>query len=128
MLSERWEKPGDITRYKGLNNKVNTQANNRFVADESTFIWRNINIQYDFPRRICKYLKMERLSLSASMMDLLYLSTIEQERGTNYPYSVKPSFSLSCTFVGGTSNTTDMKSSNTSNSTKNSSTKSSTTK
>ena len=98
VLSERWEKPGDITRYKGLNNKVNTQANNRFVADESTFIWRNINIQYDFPRRICKYLKMERLSLSASMMDLLYLSTIEQERGTNYPYSVKPSFSLSCTF------------------------------
>ena len=98
VLSERWEKPGDVTRYKGLNNDKNTVANNRFVADESTFIWRNINIQYDFPRRICKYMRMEGLSLSASMMDLLYMSTIEQERGTDYPFSVKPSFSISCTF------------------------------
>lgn len=98
VLSERWEKPGDVTRYKGLNNDKNTVANNRFVADESTFIWRNINIQYDFPHRICKYMRMERLSLSASMMDLLYMSTIEQERGTDYPFSVKPSFSISCTF------------------------------
>ena len=98
VLSERWEKPGDVTRYKGLANTQNTPAIDRFVMDESTFIWRNINIQYDFPRRICKYMGMERLSLSASMMDLWYLSTIEQERGTAYPFSVKPSFSISCTF------------------------------
>lgn len=98
VLSERWEKPGDVTRYKGLANTRNTPAIDRFVMDESTFIWRNINIQYDFPRRICKYMGMERLSLSASMMDLWYLSTIEQERGTAYPFSVKPSFSISCTF------------------------------
>lgn len=98
VLTERWEKPGDVTRYKGLANTQNTPAIDRFVMDESTFIWRNINIQYDFPRRMCKYLGMERLSLSASMMDLLYLSTIEQERGTAYPFSVKPSFSISCTF------------------------------
>ena len=47
--------------------------------------------------------------------------------------TIEVTFSLSCTFVGGTSNTTDTKSSNTkssntSNSTTNSSTKSSTTK
>lgn len=98
VLSERWEKPGDITRYKGLANTNNTYANDRFVADESTFIWRNLNLSYDFPRRMCKYLGMERLNISASMMDLLYLSTIEQERGTVYPFSVKPSISISCTF------------------------------
>ena len=98
VLGQRWEKPGDITRYKGLSNTNNTPAIDRFVMDESTFIWRNINLQYDFPRRMCKYLGMERLSLSASMMDLWYLSTIEQERGTAYPFSVKPSFSISCTF------------------------------
>lgn len=98
VLSERWEKPGDITRYKGLGNTENTVANDRFVADESTFIWRNLNLSYDFPRRMCKYLGMERLNISASMMDLLYLSTIEQERGTDYPFSVKPSISISCTF------------------------------
>lgn len=98
VLTERWEKPGDVTRYKGLSNDKNTNANDRFVMDESTFIWRNINLQYDFPRRVCKYMGMERLSVSASMMDLWYLSTIEQERGTAYPFSVKPSFSISCTF------------------------------
>ncbi|MCB6973894.1 MULTISPECIES: SusC/RagA family TonB-linked outer membrane protein [Butyricimonas] len=98
VLTNRWEKPGDKTPYRGLANTKNTVANNRFVMDESTFIWRNINLQYDFPRRICKYMGMERLSLSASMMDLLYLSTIEQERGTAYPFAVKPSFSISCTF------------------------------
>lgn len=98
VLTERWEKPGDVTRYKGLANTRNTDANDRFVMDESTFIWRNLNLSYDFPRRMCKYLGMERLNISASMMDLLYLSTIEQERGTAYPFSVKPSISISCTF------------------------------
>lgn len=98
VLDERWEKPGDVTRYKGLSVTANTLPNDRFVADESTFIWRNLNLSYDFPRRISEYLGMERLNISASMMDLLYLSTVEQERGTAYPFSVKPSISISCTF------------------------------
>ena len=98
VATQRWEKPGDVTRYKGLNNDTNTPANSRFVADESTFILRNVNIQYDFPRRISRFFGMERLSISGNLNDLFYLSTIEQERGINYPFSVRPSFSLSCTF------------------------------
>ena len=81
--TQRWEKPGDVTRYKGLNNDTNTPANSRFVADESTFILRNVNIQYDFPRRISRFFGMERLSISGNLNDLFYLSTIEQERGIN---------------------------------------------
>ena len=99
VLSERWEQPGDVTRYKALSVDINnTQANDRFVGDEATFIWRNLNVQYDFPRKLCGYLRMERLSVSASVQDLLYLSTIEQERGTAYPFAVQPTFSISCTF------------------------------
>ena len=99
VASLRWSKPGDVTPYKALSNDINnTVANDRFVGDESTFVWRNLNLQYDFPRRLCGYLHMERLSLSASISDLLYLSTIEQERGTSYPFAVRPTFSISCTF------------------------------
>ena len=98
VFSGRWSEPGDVTRYKALGSEVNTNANTRFVANESTFICRNLNLQYDFPRRISKSLGMERLSVSGSLSDLFYFSTVEQERGTAYPFSVKPSFSLSCTF------------------------------
>lgn len=96
--TERWRKPGDISAYKNIASTNNTYENDLFVFTERTFTFNTVNIVYELPRRWISKLKMERLAISGAMSDILYISNIEQERGTDYPYSIKPNFTLSCTF------------------------------
>lgn len=98
VLDRRWQKPGDITAFKSIKSSDNTLPNDRFVFNENTFTFNNINIMYDLPRTITQKLKMQRLSINASMSDIFYLSNIEQQRGMDYPYSIKPTFTLTATF------------------------------
>jgi TonB-linked SusC/RagA family outer membrane protein len=96
-LYERWKVPGDIAKYKGVNDSDATNATTRFVMDENSFRFQTISIGYDFPDAwVKKYLSVSYLSLRGYMEDILYLSTIKRERGLDYPFSRK--FSLSLTF------------------------------
>jgi TonB-linked SusC/RagA family outer membrane protein len=94
----RWQKPGDITPYKSLLSSDATLANDRFVFTENTIMFNNANLTYELPTRWVKHLGMQRIGISASVSDLAYWSNIDQERGTSYPYTFKPTFALSCTF------------------------------
>lgn len=94
----RWKQAGDIAAYKGLGNDDATMANDCFVFTEKTLTFGSANITYELPRTWINSFKIERLALTASMSDIFYISNIEQERGTDYPYSRKPTFSVSCTF------------------------------
>lgn len=97
-LKGRWEKPGDQTRYKKYGAAL-TFPCDMFVHKDNVFSCTNINLSYDFPKTICKkYLGMESLSISAYLSDVFYLSTIKRERGTSYPFSINPNFSVSCSF------------------------------
>ncbi|MDE1193448.1 MAG: SusC/RagA family TonB-linked outer membrane protein [Arachidicoccus sp.] len=98
VSEKRWQKPGDITPYKSILNTDNTYANDRFVFTENTIMLNNVNLSYELPMKWVKHLSMQRIAVTASMSDLFYWSNIEQERGTSYPYTLKPSFSISCTF------------------------------
>lgn len=99
VLTERWEKPGDIAAFKSLSSSIdNSYPNDLFVFTENTFTFNNASITYDFPLSWIKNWGMSRLSLGTSLSDIFYVSNIKQERGTDYPYSIKPTFSLSCTF------------------------------
>lgn len=94
----RWTKPGDVTAFKGLTSTDNTYPNTRFVFTENTILLNNVNLNYSLPTRWVKRLNMEQLSISATMSDIGYWSNIDQERGTAYPYTLKPSFTISATF------------------------------
>ena len=94
----RWSKPGDISAYRSLNSTVTTQPNDRFIFTETTIQLNNINIAYDLPQKWVSKLKMQRIGVSATMSNILYMSNIELERGTAYPYAFQPSFTLNCTF------------------------------
>lgn len=98
VLSTRWQKPGDVVAYRAITSDVNTMPNSRFVQNESTLECNTINVRYDIPRRICERMGMERLSVTTGVTSPFYWSTIDQERGTSYPYAIRPTFSLSCTF------------------------------
>lgn len=91
VLTETWQKPGDVVKYKANLTQYYTQsytyASSRFVQDLNTLQLSSLSLQYELPRRWINHLKMESLRLSFNTSDLLYISSVKRERGTAYPYA-----------------------------------------
>lgn len=99
VYDNRWQKPGDVAAFKGLLVTTATNKTSRFVQDENTFNCQNINVRYDIKsKRLESMMGVEMISLSGSMADLFYISSVKRERGTSYPFSRQISFTLGLTF------------------------------
>ncbi|MCC8174227.1 MAG: TonB-dependent receptor, partial [Odoribacter sp.] len=99
VYEDRWMKPGDKTFYKGINETGTTQMSSRFVQNENTFECQNINLTYDLRHKwLSSNLGLNLLSFQCDMGDIFRISSVKQERGINYPFSRKVSFTLSATF------------------------------
>ncbi len=99
VYDNRWQKPGDVAAFKGLLVTQQTNKTSRFVQDENTFTLQNINVRYDIRSKELKSrVGIENITLSASMADLFYVSSVKRERGTSYPFSRQLSFSMGITF------------------------------
>lgn len=101
VLSDTWQKPGDVVPYKKLiisGNDANTFACDKFIQKDNIFQCTNINLSYYFPDSFCKKMRITGLSISAYISDVFYLSSIKRERGTSYPFSRNPNFSVSLSF------------------------------
>ncbi|MFV0289598.1 MAG: SusC/RagA family TonB-linked outer membrane protein [Mangrovibacterium sp.] len=92
----RWKNPGDVAQYKGLTNTSPTYMSTRFVQTERTLSLNTLSLDYMVPREwLKKNLNLSRLNISYATNDLLYFSTIKQERGTSYPFAWRHDISLS---------------------------------
>ena len=100
VYTDRWRKPGDMALYKGLRqNRSPSFPNNQFVEKDNAIILSGLNIMYDFPKEWLKRnLKLESLQVNAQLSDIWRTATIWRERGTEYPYSINPNFSVRITF------------------------------
>ncbi|WP_316751726.1 SusC/RagA family TonB-linked outer membrane protein [Pedobacter gandavensis] len=97
VYNDRWRVPGDIVEFKGLMVTQATNKTSRFVKDENTINCQNINLQYN-NGYLSKKLGVEALSISLSVADAFYFSTVKQERGIQYPFSRQFSLSINTTF------------------------------
>jgi TonB-linked SusC/RagA family outer membrane protein len=98
-LYDRWKKPGDLVKFKSVTDFTPTYATSRFVFKDNTFYGSSLNLGYEFPQEwIKKHLSVSYLAINGYMEDLFWLSTIKRERGTDYPFSRKFSFSLTVRF------------------------------
>ena len=102
MTKYSWKQVGDQARYKnkyGDYGNLSTFICDAFIHKDNVFSCNNINLSYSFSqdwfRRVTG---LQSLSISASLSDIFYFSTIERERGTSYPFSINSNFSISCTF------------------------------
>ena len=101
VLTQSWQEPGDVVPYKKLdinNTSSNTNVCDAFVQEDNVFQCTNINLTYNFSDDICKKLRLKGLSLNANLSDIFYISSIKRERGTSYPFSRNPNFSVSVSF------------------------------
>ena len=99
VLTDRWQKPGDVALYKAIGDQSVTYPTSRFVQDYNTFTLSSLTLYYDF--RNCRWVKdsfLERLKVSAYTNDLFVISSVKTERGTTYPYARSFSLSAQVTF------------------------------
>lgn len=96
---DRWQSAGDVTRYKDISDFNATQASSRFVMKENTIQMTSANLSYEFDTQwLQKNLRVNYLTVSLYAENLFYLSTVQQERGTTYPFSRKFSLMVSARF------------------------------
>ena len=100
VLTDRWQKPGDIAQFKNIKDSdLTTLPTSRFVQDKALLHLNSLTVSYDFDREwIKKHLRMNMLRLEANTSDLINWNSIRQERGLSYPRSWKVSFSLKAQF------------------------------
>lgn len=76
-----------------------TKASSRFVQDDNMFSLQGISAGYQFTGDwLRKHLGMSSLECLINASDIFYVSTIKRERGLNYPFSRRCSFSLKMLF------------------------------
>ena len=97
-LYDRWQKPGDIAKFKGISLTETTPISSRFVMRENYIKAESISIGYDFDSESIQKLGIQSLRLQANTTDLFRISSITEERGIEYPFARSFSFSLSIMF------------------------------
>lgn len=87
-LYDRWQKPGDIAKFKRIDDTSTTNMSSRFIADDNTLELSTVSVGYETTAG--KWLQ----SIGASSFNvriygnsLFRLSTIKEERGIDYPFS-----------------------------------------
>lgn len=74
------------------------RATTRFIEKEKLFTIQSLNATYDFGQACSRKLKLSGLSLGISATDLLYVSSVERERGIRYPFARRVTLSLNASF------------------------------
>lgn len=112
VFNSTWHKPGDVKPFKALGvvgtqnadgtwdyQYLKTQPTDRFVMDQNELALASLSLSYDFYRwGYLKHMGIERLRCAFQSNDIFTASTVPAERGLNYPFSRKFSFTLSATF------------------------------
>ncbi|SIN68038.1 SusC/RagA family TonB-linked outer membrane protein [Chitinophaga niabensis] len=98
VLALRWKKPGDHTFYKDIKDLSVTRTTSRFVQKENRLEFKSVYVSYDAPAQWYRRLKMKSLRFALNLNDLAYWSSIQVERGIDYPFARSFTFSLSTRF------------------------------
>lgn len=99
VFTDRWQKEGDIARFKSITNTAYTRPTTRFVEDNNTFTLSSVNVYYDFRNtRFLKQSFLNQLRLNINLNDIFVISSVKTERGTSYPFARNATLSIQATF------------------------------
>ncbi len=99
VLTDRWQKPGDIAQFKDIKDgNLTTLPTSRFVQDNAYVRLSALTLSYDFKRDWIKRVGLKMLRLEASTRDFINWNSIRQERGLEYPKSWTVDFSVKAQF------------------------------
>lgn len=97
-LYDRWKQPGDIARFKAINNFESTPMSSRFVMDENVLTGESFSVGYETADKWIRTLGAKGASVRVYMNDIFRLASFKEERGTEYPFSRSVSLSFDIRF------------------------------
>ena len=97
-LYDRWKEPGNGAKYKGISLTENTPISSRFVQKNNYLTLESVRVAYEFSPEWMQKIHFSGMTVSAYMNDICRFSTIEDERGIDYPFARSFSFALSINF------------------------------
>jgi TonB-linked SusC/RagA family outer membrane protein len=106
---DRWKKPGDVAQFTAIqliNPAYNVGATSgpgaytsRFLQRDNYISGESITIGYDASgKKWLQKVGLKSFRISGTTNDLFRLSTVKQERGTDYPFANTYSFTLNASF------------------------------
>lgn len=99
VFTDRWQKEGDIARFKSISDRSYTRPTSRFVEDYSLLTLSSINLSYDFSNtQFLRNSFLQQLKVFVYLNDLFTVSSVEIERGTSYPYARNFSLAVQAAF------------------------------
>ena len=99
VLTERWQKPGDIKKYKDIKNQDGyTKPTSRFMQKENVLSMNSITLGYDLDSKFLRKYKFGLIRFELGANELFRLSTVKQERGLEYPYARQFNFTIKVNF------------------------------
>ena len=98
VLYDRWKEPGNGAKYKGISLTENTPISSRFVQKNNYLTLESVRVAYEFSPEWMQKIHFSGMTVSAYMNDICRFSTIEDERGIDYPFARSFSFALSINF------------------------------
>lgn len=97
-LYDRWQKPGDVSKYKSISLTDATPMSSRFIADENTLSGESISLGYETQAKWLHRIGASSMTIRGYMNDIFRISTVKNERGLDYPFARTVAFSLGLTF------------------------------
>ncbi|SDD69780.1 TonB-linked outer membrane protein, SusC/RagA family [Mucilaginibacter pineti] len=97
-LDQRWKQPGDVTFYKNIADLGTSFASSRFVQKVNLVELKSVYLSYDLKKSVAQKLGMRTLRAGITANDIFRASSIEIERGIQYPYARSLTCSLTATF------------------------------
>ena len=95
----RWQKPGDIARYKSLQDwEISTNPTSRFIQDDNTLTLQTLTLGYELPSSWVRKIWLDKVKFTFTMNDVFRASTIKQERGISYPFARAYNFAVDINF------------------------------
>ena len=97
-LYDRWQKPGDVSKFKSISLTETTPISSRFVEDENTLSGESISFGYETQAKWLQHIGASSLTIRGYMNDIFRISTVKNERGLDYPFARTVAFSLGIRF------------------------------
>lgn len=98
-LHDRWQKPGDVAKFKRIDDTSATKTTSRFIADDNTLECKSISLGYENSTASwLKTLGLTSMNFRVYMNDIFRLSTVKEERGLDYPFQRSISATLGLRF------------------------------
>ena len=98
-LYDRWQKPGDIAKFKRIDDTNSTPMSSRFIADDNTLQCSSVSVGYETTTAPwLKTIGASSINFRIYGNDLFRISTVKEERGINYPFARNISASVGIRF------------------------------